>query len=201
MGLHRQQQELYDLLRSVSGQRQIIAIPRILVRLCGGYEEAAMLSQILYWSHPNTTEGWFYKTLYDWAAELEITEKQVRRAKTNLELLAFIETKLMRTGNSPVTWYRPAPEAIITALENCVEVVDKHLPEWAAGVPQRAAGAARGGKSSIPQDYTQDARARARGGRELGKPPTSEQLAQFEFEWAELENTPFGQFLSGQGLI
>jgi hypothetical protein len=150
MARHKHQQEVFELLRRMSGLRTTLAIPRILVRLAGGYEEAAMLSQILYWSKPNGEDpGWFYKSRGEWAEELELTVKQIRRARTNLESRGLIQTKVRRLNNSPITWYAPNPEGIAEALE-------KHLPKRAGDWPIGAAAAAQEGQSSITLDYSQD---------------------------------------------
>ena len=187
MGVHRQQREVFDMLRELSGQDRYLVVPRILVRLCGGWEEAAMLSQILYWSHPDKRDGWFYKTREDWSRELEITEKQVRRCRANLELLGFIETKVLRVANSPATWYRPAAPAILKAYE-------KHRPKWADHRPLGAAAPALEGQSSISPKYnTRNARA-----REVDDYPLSpEEKAEWDRMWDEVSKKPFGQMFLG----
>jgi hypothetical protein len=190
--MHWQQREVFEMLRDLSGQNKIFVVPRLLVRLCGGWEEAAMLSQILYWSNPDKRDGWFYKTRFDWAQELELTEKQVRRCRTNLEFLELIETKTMRVANSPATWYRPKPEAIIA-------LVHKHRPEWADDRPWGGAAPALGGQSSISQKNNTSARAcvRARA-RELEESAlTDEERAEMDRLWNEAQSTPLGQMLLG----
>lgn len=188
MGLHRQQREVFDMLRELSGQDRYLVVPRILVRLCGGWEEAAMLSQILYWSHPDKRDGWFWKTHAEWSRELELSEKQVRRVRDNLRILGFLETRVSRTGNSPVTWYRPIPAAVLKAYE-------KHLPKRAGDLPETAAAPAQMGKSSIPQEYnTRNARAR----EEDDYPLSPEEKAEWDRMWDEASRKPgIGQMFLG----
>lgn len=147
--LHKNQRRVFGLIQELSGQKAMIVIPRFFIRLCGGYEEAAMLSQLLYWYDPDKRDGWIYKSRRDWSEELEITEKQARRAKANLEALGFIKCTIRRINNSPTTLYRPEVDAIMTAIEN-------HWPKRADDWPSRAAPLAPGGQSIYTQDYTQN---------------------------------------------
>ena len=142
MGLNRQQREVFAALRELSGQDRYLVIPRILVKICGGWEEAAMLSQILRWSNPDKRDGWFYKTRADFALELELTERQVRRCRDNLELQELIETRMARVANSPTTWYRPCVETVIAEYK-------KHRPVRSDDRTPAAAALAQNGQSSI----------------------------------------------------
>lgn len=147
--MHRHQQAIFDLIRQLSGQRAVIVIPRLFVSICGSYPSAAMLSQLLYWHDEQRREGWIYKSHKDWAHELELTEEQVRYARTKLLEQEFVQCKTKRINNSPITLYRPHDEKI-------VEAVQKHLGKFTGDLGIITGAAGNIPKSSIPQDYTQD---------------------------------------------
>lgn len=183
--MHQKQQEIFNLLKNLSGQRAMITIPRMMIRFTGGYEEAAMLSQLLYWYEPGRRDGWIYKSRADWAAELEITEKQVRRARTNLEAKGLIVTAVRRVDNSPVTVYKPDLEAV-------VETIEKHWPKRAGDRPTGASAAAQEGQSSITQDYSQDSAI-------LANPESRIDWNQVFAEYGDRPETAFLRGLVGKG--
>ena len=139
-----------------------------------------MLSQVLHWSNPDKREGWFYKTRADFSLELELTEKQIRRCRSNLEELGYIETKIVRVANSPSTWYRPCPERII-------EEYKKHRPKRADDRPWGAAAPALGGQSSISPIFNTNIT------------PNSDEEAEMDRLWAAADKVSIQQFLLGLG--
>lgn len=185
MGLNRQQREVFQTLRELAGQDRFLVIPRILVRLCGGWEEAAMLSQVLRWSNPDKREGWFYKTRADFAEELELTERQIRRCRDNLEILEFIETKLSRVANSPSTWYRACPATII-------EEYKKHRTKRAGDRTKTAAPPDQNGQSSISPIFNTNIPPFFD-----GEPLTPEEEAEMDRLWNEAQTAPSQQWLFG----
>lgn len=70
----------------------IIAIPAGFVTLCGGYEAAALLSQLLYW-YGKVGQREFYKTDSDLQEELRLSPYQLRRARARLEPLGVTTTR------------------------------------------------------------------------------------------------------------
>jgi uncharacterized phage protein (TIGR02220 family) len=114
------QASFFKLLQEVSGQRNIITIPVILKRLTGGYESAALLSQILYWSG-KMDDGFFYKSVAEWSEELCLSPMSVRTARAHLEELGLIDTKVERTDKAPTTFYRPRTEAILEKVTDLLE--------------------------------------------------------------------------------
>jgi len=100
------QQEILALLGRLTGQANVLTIPRLFIDLTGSLEAALLLSQCLYWS-PRTTDpdGWFYKTAEEWEAELSLSEYQVRKARKVLEPFG-LQTELRAVQNVPKLHYR-----------------------------------------------------------------------------------------------
>lgn len=106
------QQIVFDAIRSMTGQANILTIPRIFVDLVGDLETALFLSQVLYWSDKGSQDGgWFYKTYAEWEEEICLNEYKVRKAKNKLEEMGLIETKIKKANGNPTVHYRLKPKA------------------------------------------------------------------------------------------
>lgn len=102
------QAEVVDLIKAISGQANIIAVPRLFVSLLDGDIIAALLlSQIVYWSDKSKRkDGWFYKSYAEWKEELGLTQYRVKRAADALEENGLIETKVKRADGAPTVHYK-----------------------------------------------------------------------------------------------
>lgn len=119
---------LYSALALVSGQRQIITIPRILVSVTGSYEAAALLAQVLYWH--DKMGGRFYKSLQSWAEELSLGIKQVRTARDHLVAQGFVTVDLARAKGAPTLHWEAHPDAVLAAVEKrLAEARTEPLPD------------------------------------------------------------------------
>lgn len=70
---------LFDVIRGLSGQNAI-SIQRPYIRLCGDHTQAAVLSQLVFWSSKTTEGQLFYKSNKELGEELEIAPHKVRYA-------------------------------------------------------------------------------------------------------------------------
>jgi len=102
------QKQLISLIKSISGQANILTIPRLYIDILDGDVKAALLlSQIVYWSDKSKrTDGWFWKSFKEWNDELGLTQKVVVRAVSVLKDLGLIETKVKRAMGAPTTHYK-----------------------------------------------------------------------------------------------
>lgn len=102
-----------DLVMQFMGRQNTIPIPVPFVQLLGDYAAAAFLAQCLYWTDRSTEkDGWFYKSREEWAEELCMTEKQVRRCMEACG--AYLEVE--RRGIPARNFYRPKQAEIAEAL-------------------------------------------------------------------------------------
>lgn len=83
---------LFHLVAELSGQKNVITIPRIYIKLCSGdLVMASVLSQLVFWSSKGKrSDGFFWKTYEELANEIcdsEITVEQIRYAVKKLKAL------------------------------------------------------------------------------------------------------------------
>ena len=79
------QQQVFDLIKTLTEDRAILTVPRLFVRMFG-LKTAYFLGQLLYWSDKGTREdGFFWKTTADWVEETGLTEYAIRKAREDLE--------------------------------------------------------------------------------------------------------------------
>lgn len=78
---------LFNAIRELSGNEANISIPRVYISFCGGdLNQAAVLSQLVFWSgRSSRKDGWFYKRHEQLAEELCFTVDQVRYALKKLK--------------------------------------------------------------------------------------------------------------------
>lgn len=106
----------FEIVSSVTGQKNIVPIPVLYVRAFGSWEAAAMLTQLTYWDDRLDPEkdGWQYRTESDWFDELSFTRREIERARRDLLERDVIEYKVK--GAPPKSHYRVKPEALIDYL-------------------------------------------------------------------------------------
>jgi len=117
---------IFDVVQSLSGQRNAIVIPRPYVRFFAGDQQAyvlgAILNQIVFWSGVDSSagEGWFYKSHKEMGDDLEgLSEDQVSRLTNKLCTKYFpgiIETKSRKVNGTPTMHYRVDGDALIAKI-------------------------------------------------------------------------------------
>lgn len=95
------------LLKSFTGQSNVLTIPRLFIDLLDGDITAALLlSQIIYWSSKNEHKGgWFYKSAAQWKLELGITRSQISRINPLLKKYG-VTTEVRMANGAPTTHYQ-----------------------------------------------------------------------------------------------
>jgi hypothetical protein len=101
------QQTAFALLKRLTGDSNLMSVPRAFIQYTGSVEGGLLLSQILYWSdRGGNGGGWFYKSYTEWEEELCLTQYQVNRIVKLLKERGVLETKLKRAGAAPKIHYR-----------------------------------------------------------------------------------------------
>lgn len=101
------QQGVINLIKHMSGQANVITMPRLFIDMTGDHIQAIVLSQILYWSErTKDPDGWFYKSGKEWKEELGLSNYQITRAVGALKEMG-VETDLRKAASgAPTTHYR-----------------------------------------------------------------------------------------------
>lgn len=112
------QRHITDLIKSLAGQANIIAVPRTFIRLMeGDLSAAVLLSQILYWSdRSKRSDGWFYKTYKEWEEETGLSQYQVQRISDKLKSDGILATTLKRANGAPTLHYRLDFDTLTTTI-------------------------------------------------------------------------------------
>lgn len=99
--------KIANIIKQMSGQANMITVPRIYIEFTGDLSTAVVLNQIVYWSDKTKrTDGFFYKTYKEWTEEICLTERQVRYAVKKLKEIGFLETELKKANGAPTVHYR-----------------------------------------------------------------------------------------------
>jgi len=117
--------QIFEIVQSLSGQRNCITIPVPYLDLFSGDQQAhalgAVLNQLVFWSgKSNLNDGWFYKEHSELAAEIRgVSEDQVQRLVNKIctRWLPDVVQKAQRQVNgTKKTHYRIDGEALISVL-------------------------------------------------------------------------------------
>jgi hypothetical protein len=125
------QQHLINLIKSLSGQANILAIPRVYISLCDGDLAAALLlSQIVYWSDKSSRkDGGFWKTFDEWEKEIGLSRYQIKRASAVLTRMGFLETKVKRANSAPTMHYFFNVETFTSSIIKFLEIRESATSE------------------------------------------------------------------------
>ena len=101
------QQEVFNLIQSLTGQKNILTIPRELINYTGSLETGLFLSQLIYWcDRGGNKQGWIYKTYKEWQEEICLTEYAIRKSARQLKDMGILETKIKKANGNPTVHYR-----------------------------------------------------------------------------------------------
>lgn len=121
---HRQ---IIALIKAISGQSNVLTIPRVFVGLCKGSHRAALLlSQCVYWSDKGDSDGWFFKTRDEWKTELGLNQHAIATA---LRVLPWVETTVKPVRRTPKTHYRVDMSALAAAVAERLDIERKPISD------------------------------------------------------------------------
>ncbi|PEO48119.1 conserved phage C-terminal domain-containing protein [Bacillus pseudomycoides] len=95
------------IISQISGQENILVVPKIFVKLTGDLTTAILLNQIVFYSDKSKrTDGYFYKSHKEWEEEICLTKRQVSYSTAKLKEMGLVETKLMKANGAPTLHYK-----------------------------------------------------------------------------------------------
>lgn len=111
------QKEIFKLIQSMTGESNIMAVPKIFLEIVGDLETGVFLSQLVYLTDKGSREdGFIYKTVGEWKDDLFLSEYSIRKSKKMLEEMGLIETKVMKANGSPTVHYRVNKDALAETI-------------------------------------------------------------------------------------
>lgn len=115
------QQNIVRLIKAISGQANVLTIPRVYLNLLNNKHRAALLlSQCVYWSDKSKiSDGWFYKTDAEWKEELGLTRGGLDTALKENE--KYVETRVKRVGATPKSHYRVKLDLLVSDISDLLE--------------------------------------------------------------------------------
>jgi len=101
------QNQMFNLIHNLTGNDNVLAVPKEFMKFAGDPSTGIMLSQLVYWTgREKRKDGYIYKTYKEWEEELGIPKYYARKAKNNLEDRGLIKTKLKKANGSPTIHYK-----------------------------------------------------------------------------------------------
>jgi len=109
MSNHRNstQRQIFNLIKQLSGQSNVLTIPRAYIGYTGDVNTALVLSQLIYWCDKGSrNDGFIYKSYREWAIETGLSKHQINRATQILKSKGIVETQLKKAEGAPTLHYR-----------------------------------------------------------------------------------------------
>jgi len=108
------QQQIFNMIQSLSGEKNLLAIPREIIHFTGDLESGAFLAQLIYWTDKGSRkDGFIYKTIKEWQDEVFISEYALRKIRKRLEGMGILETKLKKANGNPTLHYKINQKAFV----------------------------------------------------------------------------------------
>ncbi|WP_242638478.1 hypothetical protein [Pantoea ananatis] len=114
----------FDIVQAMSGQKNVIVLPRPYLKFFSGDQQAhalsAVLSNLVFWSKHGDEDGWFYKSHEELGREAgELSEDQTERLVKKIiskYLPNVFETCSRKVNGTPIKHYRIDGEELIKAV-------------------------------------------------------------------------------------
>ena len=122
------QKAVFNILKSLVGQDNILTVPRLFIELTGSIETALFLSQCVYWSdRTSRTDGYFYKSYKEWKTETCLTERALDKARKTCA--KWITTKLLKANGAPTLHFRVDIDVLYQSISAiCTNPLGQNVP-------------------------------------------------------------------------
>ena len=123
--------EILNLVKRISGQQNILVLPRLFIDLTGDFNSALLLSQLLYWSdRTSDRDGWIYKTHKDWQSELGLNRYFLDKAKSRLIQLGLIQVTIKKANGSPTMHFKVIEAMLSKTLNTILQAAEPESRKW-----------------------------------------------------------------------
>lgn len=114
-----QHRRMIDLIKSFSGQANVLTIPRVYIDLTGDLEAALVLSQCVYWSDKSSNRHGFYKTAAEWYSELHLTRKKLDRCLKQIS--RWVKVSVHKANGAPTRHFKVNVQALAESISELLE--------------------------------------------------------------------------------
>ncbi len=123
------QGEVFSVIASLTGQANILTVPRIFIDLTGNLQDVVLLYRLVYWSDRTIKKpNWIYKYFDEWEEETSLTKHALRKARENFEQIKVIETMVKKSNGSPTVHYRLNREIKLSGLFEYIQAENAKIP-------------------------------------------------------------------------
>jgi hypothetical protein len=121
------QKQIFAVMKSLTGQENILTIPRKLIDYTGSKDTALFLSQLIYWSDKGSDPDWIYKTIPEWKEEISLSRYALDKARKFLVGKGVLECKVRKIKGSSNTsfHYRIDIEKFVESFMEFLEKDDQ----------------------------------------------------------------------------
>ncbi len=100
-------QNAIELVKALSGQANVLTIPRLYIDYMGSIDGGLLLNQLIYWSDKGAdNEEWFYKTYLEWESETTLSKYEVSKQADILKEKGVLQTKVKKANGAPTVHYK-----------------------------------------------------------------------------------------------
>lgn len=101
------QKIIFKLIAELTGQENIVAVPREFIKFTGDPATGIFLAQLIYWcDRGSRKDGFIYKSHKEWEEEIGLERYYCKKARKKLEDMGILETKLKKANGAPTLHYR-----------------------------------------------------------------------------------------------
>jgi hypothetical protein len=109
----------FAVVRALSGQSNILVIPKIYLALTNDLKAALVLSQCIFWSDKGgRPDGYIYKTHQEWETETSLTRREFDTARKLLQDLGLVEFEVKRANGHGTLHFRVVVDKLMMELRN-----------------------------------------------------------------------------------
>lgn len=120
------QDQIFEIIKSFSGQNNVVVIPRIFIQILENIPAAIFLNQLIYWQDKMKGE-WLFKTYSTWKEETGLSEHEIRKATLSFKEIGFLETEVKKANGSPTVHYRLNHEKFLEWFLNILSMENENF--------------------------------------------------------------------------
>ena len=187
------QKIIFKLIAELTGQENIVAVPREFIKLTGDPATGIFLAQLIYWcDRGSRKDGFIYKSHKEWEEEIGLERYYCKKARKKLEDMGILETKLKKANGAPTLHYRLKMDKFVDKFINHLKSGYDAQNDRNEQIAPMDCINSPNGMSKYPQSLTESTTERTskitKGYRGGNQNSASTSAPSFPFEHPEIQN-------------